>query len=360
MCYGMHYFTRFLIIIFWTILIFILLYVPELIKMTFPEKRSINIFSWADTFDPIYIAKFEKQHNCKINITYFESNEELLVKLATIKDHGYDIIMPSDYAVQELKAKGMLHKLDKSKLLFLNNIHPMMLGHAYDPDNTYAIPFEWEIFGLGFDKNAFAQKPIINSLALIFDPKYIPGKIAMVNCARDVIMLTAFYLFGNIDRLTQEQLEKVKNLLKSQKKYVEAYVDLKADYFLITKNCAIALCPSSIMWKAMQTYDNLDFIIPKDGNFLSIENIALPVGSKANDLVYEFINYICSKEVIGHNFKVTGFFPAIMDQELFESLDQKAKDVIISFSANRQNIHFSKRMAPELDLQRLWVELKSY
>lgn len=31
------------------------------------DKQVLNLFSWADNFDPEVIAEFEKQNNCKVN-----------------------------------------------------------------------------------------------------------------------------------------------------------------------------------------------------------------------------------------------------------------------------------------------------
>jgi len=35
------------------------------------DKQVLNLFSWADNFDPEVIAEFEKQNNCKVNLRRF-------------------------------------------------------------------------------------------------------------------------------------------------------------------------------------------------------------------------------------------------------------------------------------------------
>ena len=44
-------------------------------------KQVLNLFSWADNFDPEVIKAFEKKYNCKVNYDVFANNEELLAKL---------------------------------------------------------------------------------------------------------------------------------------------------------------------------------------------------------------------------------------------------------------------------------------
>ena len=45
------------------------------------EPEVLNLFSWADNFDPEVLAAFEKEYNCKINYDVFANNEELLAKM---------------------------------------------------------------------------------------------------------------------------------------------------------------------------------------------------------------------------------------------------------------------------------------
>ena len=44
-------------------------------------KQVLNIFSWADNFDPDMIKAFEQKYNCRVNYDVFANNEELLAKL---------------------------------------------------------------------------------------------------------------------------------------------------------------------------------------------------------------------------------------------------------------------------------------
>ena len=60
------------------------------------EGRVLNIFSWADNFNPEVIKEFEKKYDCKVNYDVFANNEELLAKLQA-GGAQYDVIQPSDY-----------------------------------------------------------------------------------------------------------------------------------------------------------------------------------------------------------------------------------------------------------------------
>lgn len=73
------------------------------------EEQVLNLFSWADNFDPEVIAEFEKQYNCKVNYDVFANNEELLAKIQA-GGAQYDVIQPSDYMVATMLKLDLLEK----------------------------------------------------------------------------------------------------------------------------------------------------------------------------------------------------------------------------------------------------------
>ena len=75
----------------------------------------LNLYGWADYFDPDVISDFEKQNNCKITYDVFSNNEELLAKMQA-GEAQFDIIMPSDYMVTTMRKLDMLEKLDLAKI----------------------------------------------------------------------------------------------------------------------------------------------------------------------------------------------------------------------------------------------------
>ena len=39
------------------------------------QQKTLNLYSWADNFNPEVLAAFEKKYNCKINYDVFANNE---------------------------------------------------------------------------------------------------------------------------------------------------------------------------------------------------------------------------------------------------------------------------------------------
>lgn len=349
---------RSMIILFWVALIFAALYWPKW-KVIEYEENSINVFVWGDILESSIVKSFEKETGIKINLSYYSSNEELLVKLKATKGEGYDLVIPSDYAVHLLIKEDLLKKIDKEKFAHWQSINPALLGHHFDPNNDYSIPFEWELFGFGVDKDYFATHPTPPSWGMIFDPDIVHYKITMNNDPIEVIQFAAFYLYGHVDHLTPDQVQEVKQILTRQKPWVAAYANFRGDYFLATKNVAVVIASTSYIWRTKRMFDFVGFVIPKEGSFITIENLCIPKPSQKEDLVFRFINYLCSPKSVAKHFETYALFPSTLHALDIMNIDPQAAAIMRSTPEDFKNYHFIHNILPQEETLDTWVEIKT-
>ncbi len=300
-------------IVFWIGAVFGLLYLPSLFKMV-ESKRSINVFMWSGVVDTKMLTDFEKETGIKVNVSYFEGNDELIVKVLATKGRGYDMIVPSDWAVAFFVKQGLLKKLDKTKLDFFDQINPKFLQHWFDPHNDYSVPAEWYVLGLGINKNHFPHALPEASLKTIFEPTGT-YRIGVINDAKELAGLAVKYRYGQLRSVQEEETEEIKKVLTHQKTFVEAYTDFRGDFLLESGNCSVVLVPISAIWKTVSRDDSVAFVLPQEGTFLGLENYAILESSKKEDLVYQFMNYLFRLEVQKHNFQNRIFLSTRKDAE---------------------------------------------
>ena len=191
------FFMRMMMIGFWVFCLWSFLLVPVVGSLWQPGK-SITILIWAATIDPHIITDFEKETGITVNISYIESNEEAFSKILTSQGAGYDLIMPSDYLVKRLIKHTLIKPIDKSKLDFWHRLYPRLLHRYFDPENIYSIPYFWEVYGIGINKDFFGDKIPPASWDLLFTYPIGTAKVGMLEAPREAILLTAQYLFGAI------------------------------------------------------------------------------------------------------------------------------------------------------------------
>ncbi len=190
--------TRLSIIIFWLMIFFAFLFIPS-ISSVWSSGREINIFSWTELIDSQKITEFERSTGIKVNIGFYESNEELFAKLYMTKGKGYDLIFPTDYMVQTLIKQRMLQKIDHSKLDFLSRLNTQFMNLYFDPAGDYSVPYLWSLYGIGVNK-AFFKKPLARSWALLFDSTITKQPRVMAEEARELMLIGAWYLYGSKPR----------------------------------------------------------------------------------------------------------------------------------------------------------------
>lgn len=350
--------ARSIIILIWIALIFGALYWPKW-KIFKYGKNTINVFVWGDILEPKIVADFEKETGIKLNFSYYSSNEELIVKLKATRGEGYDLIIPSDYAVNILIKEELLKEIPRDKFAYWDTLNPNLLNQEYDRGNKYSIPFEWELFGFGIDKDYFTQHPVTPTWGMIFNPDIVRYKLTMSNDPIEAVQFASFYLYGAIDELNEEQDIAVRRALIQQKPWVAAYANFRGDYFLATKNVSLVVASSSYILRSKRQFPFVGFVVPQEGSFISIENFCIPKPSQKEDLILKFINYLCSPTSVAAHYETYGQFPSAQHPLDVFNEDEEVKKLIFSTPEDFKKYHFIHNVLPEDEIRDIWVEVKN-
>ena len=110
-------------------------------------KVTINVLNWGDYIDEDLLDQFTEETGIEVNYQTMATNEEMLVKLEA-SDCIYDVCFPSDYIIEKLIEKDLLHELNKENIPNLANIDERFLGLSFDPENKYSVPYMWGTVGI--------------------------------------------------------------------------------------------------------------------------------------------------------------------------------------------------------------------
>lgn len=356
--YLKQFFSKCLIILFWLIVFFGFLYIPYVFHFT-RSDRSINVATWTDMIDEEMLQKFQENTGITVNMSYFDNNDELLVKMRATQGEGYDLIIPSDYAIQQLIQEDLLQPLDKKKFLHWERIIPRLLDCYFDPGNRFSIPYYWGIYGLGIDTEFFGDTIPEASWDLIFQPLSDHAKIAMLDTPREAILLTSQYLFKTIDNLTDEKKEAIKKLLIQQKNWVEAYTEFRADYLLISKASPVVVITTPFVSRLMAVQPTVEFIVPQQGSFMVTDNWVITKASKKPELVYELLNFLYKPEIISFHFDTFTFFPATVDLDALLQKGGFSNSIYRAHFDKSYIIDFFRNVISKAAINDIWISLKA-
>ncbi len=321
------------------------------------RRKSINVLAWGQILDKEFLSDFEQETGIQVNMSYFENNQELFVKLQATDLHDYDLIMPTDWAVELLVKDGLIKKLDHDKIVVWDTLHPALCNLYFDPSNEYSIPYFWSLLGLGVNTDYWEGAMPSATWGLIFDKRIMPKRIGMAEDPQILILTAAVYLFGRIkEQLSGDQINKIKKLLLEQKSSVEIYTDSRSEYVLVSGTVPVVVTLSGDLLKVMKRFENINFIIPKEGAFAVIDSFAITAATKKDDFIYSFLNYIFRPGVVKKYVDKFDFFPAVkVDIEYDDRFEYVTKPTEALF----KNINFFKNVISKEDLNDLLITLKS-
>jgi spermidine/putrescine transport system substrate-binding protein len=266
--------------------------------------KTLYLFNWADYINPEVLKDFEKEFGVRVIEDRFASNEDLIAKLAAAGGGGYDVAVPSDYAVRILARQGLLTPLNHANLPNLKYLETRFRHPAYDPSLRYAVPYLWGVTGLGYSRKATSMAGPPTSWDDVFNPdklKRYRGRVSMLNDMREVIGAALIYLGHSPNTTDPSALAAAKRVLLAQKPFLAKYDSEAYEDSLAAGETVIAHGWSGEIFLAQKNNPDIAFAVPKEGTFLFVDNLVIPKGARSPYTAEVFINYLLRPEVAAKN-----------------------------------------------------------
>lgn len=320
------------------------------------EAQVLNIYSWADNFDPDVIAQFEEQYNVKVNYDVYGSNEEMLAKIQAGAS-GYDLIQPSDYMVATMIELGLLEELNKENIPNLKNIVSSFQTPPFDPGNKYSIVYTWGITGIAYNKNYVKETP--TSWNDLWKAEY-KDRVILLNDPREVLGMSLIKNGFSNSTTDKGELEKAFADLKELVPNVIAFDTDNIKQKMIAEEAWIGTVWSGDAAYIQAENENVDYVIPKEGATIWADTLAIPKGAKNKELAEKFINYLMEPEVSVKNYESIGYSNPNEAAYPLHSEEYRANKMIFLDPADIARAEWLVDVGETLqEYDRYWTELKS-
>ena len=264
------------------------------------ENGEVNVFIWTEYVSETAIENFEKEAGVKVNVSTYSSNEDLLAKLKSESEGTYDVILPSDYAIEYLIAQDKLEELDKDALTNLSNIDDAYLDESFDPGNVYSVPYEGGVACIAVNKSKVDKD--IKSYEDLFDPS-LEDQIVVLDDYRAVIGMTERAMGLSMNETDPETLSEVEDKLLSLKSNIKLYDSDSQKSALIYGDCSVGMIWSAEVALSMDENPDIDIVYPSEGAYVFLDNWCVPKGAKNYDNAMKFIDYMLSADAAKTNIE---------------------------------------------------------
>ncbi|MFI6319534.1 PotD/PotF family extracellular solute-binding protein [Nonomuraea sp. NPDC050556] len=220
---------------------------------------------------------YEYKEVIQENASFFGKSEP---QLRAGQPLGYDIVvMTNGVQLQHMIELGYCVPLDHSQLPNFNaNAGEKYKQRAYDPGNTYTVPYTSGITGIAY--NTKYVKDDIKSINALFDPKY-KGRVGMMADAQEIGNFGMYATGANPEQSTEADWKKAGEKLKQQrdagivrKYYDQDYIDAvsKGDVWL-------TMAWSGDVFQRQLAGEPVKFVVPEEGGTIWTDNMLIPKGA---------------------------------------------------------------------------------
>lgn len=259
----------------------------------------ISFHNWSDYMDPDLILAFEEEYGIDVVESFFDSNEAMIAQLQA--GSTYDVIVPSDYMVGIMIQDGLIFELQRAAIPNLANLDPYFADPSYDPGGKYSAAYQWGTTGLGVNVTMMPDgwEP---SWALVFDPEIVkdyPGGFQLLNDPREAIGAALKYLGHSLNSTSMDELQQAVDLIQEVKQWLTSFNSDQFSENLVNGEVAVAQGYSGNFFGAFAgapNGDNFQYVIPKEGATLWVDNMVVPKVASSPCSAHTFINFLLDAE----------------------------------------------------------------
>lgn len=328
----------------------------ELLKIYVPgEYIDEDLF---DDFTEYY--KNETGKNVKVQIELFNTLEEMLTRM-DIEKPDFDLICPSDYAIERMIAKGWVKKIDKSVIDAekVTRDEYIALSREFDPDLEYSVPYMYGTYGIMYNFEKTGRH--LKSWSSLFGNEF-SGEIYQKKSMREFYVSACLYAkraelsaasngfnsYGAEYKALLKQiysdtsggmLEAAREALTTQKQHLKKYDDEDGKFLMAQNEGTAGLFWSCDAGYVMSEYEdedgevqkgnpNLWYVIPEEGGNVYIDSFVISSYAKNVDAANYFLKFLCQKDVAVRNSEYAGAISPVKAayDELFANYSEEREN----------------------------------
>ncbi len=314
-------------------------------------EPELNIYNWFDYIGPDTIAGFEEEFGVRVTYDTFDSNEAMVAKVLNGAT-GYDLIVPTGYQLPLLRSRGLLAKLDRSKLTNWDNLMPLFRGTPADPGGEYGVPWQWGITGIAYRADLVPSVP--DSWGS-FASGDVTERATMLDDGREVLGAMLRYRGHSLNSTDPLELAGARQDAIDAKAHLLAFMTLPVKGQLVTGDVVMAQFWNGDAHQAQRENPNVAFSLPREGSLIFNDYMVLLSNAPHPAAATAFLNYILRPDVAAAISEETGYGTPN------QAAQERMRDPIPYPSPEElARLEFQRDLGPATALwDRIWTEVKA-
>jgi spermidine/putrescine transport system substrate-binding protein len=282
-------------------------------------------YNWADYVNPETYKDFTADTSVKIKKDFYVSNEDLIAKMQA-GARGFDLAVPTGYAVQIMAEQDLLTEIDYSKLPNVEaNIDTKFQGLPFDKDDKFSVPKDWGTTGYVYRKDLMKERPTSWREFVDLTKGPYSGKVTVLDGIPEVVGSIAVMLGYSYNTDDEKELDEVKKELLELKPHILAITSTEYKQMLIAGKAVMGLG-----WNgdgaAVAAKKPAEYVVPDEGGEFWVDSYVIPVGGKNPDAAHAWINFAYTPEINAQETSYTYYGSPLKRAKLEGVLDKAILD----------------------------------
>ncbi len=346
---------------------------------------SLVFFNWGAYIDPEVISDFTSETGIKVKMENFQDNEAMITK---VQNSSYDVVVPSDYAIEEMAQNNMIKELDLSKfsnysedrlISSFNGSLDSLKSDGFDM-LKYAVPYTWGEVGLIYDSSKISEDEIKEegweALRTKTNKDGSARKVCLYDESRDVYSVAMAANGINFVNPTTDQLSTATSWLNQMKTTLGDNLSFGTDDILDSmpnhQYDIVMDYSGDAFYCISNEADNrsdIKFYIPdaKEGSDtrtnIFTDALVITSNCKHEEWAYQFIDFLSKKENAVRDTNYIGYvtpFQDAFDEVTGEGGDFENVDAYKNIEANSKDHFYRYDATLKATLENMYVNIRGH
>ena len=292
---------------------------------------TLRLMTWGGYAPDAVIDRFEDETGHTVEVT-LSNNEEMIAKLRATGGGGFDLVQPSQDRISGPQTEFGLYKPIDMERIDASLFTPSMLEATKEnttvDGEVYGVPHVWGTSGLIVNA---AEAPDVADYTDLCD-EALEGRVTY-RLKRATLIGFGYAMgmdpFAAYDdpEAYGDMLDEVEAALIDCKPIVRTYWSGGDEVINLMRSgeTVAAMAWDTGGWKLNADDPDIDYVAPASGALGWVDTFALPAQGRADDVAYEWINFVMQPEIAAMITDEAGNFTASAGADEFVADELKAR-----------------------------------
>ena len=271
------------------------------------EPIELDVLTWSEYLDPEVVAEFERDYGVRLDLEYFDADEERDRRLSERGGTGHDLLMVNGEQIERYAARGWLEPIDPARVPNAVRVDARWRD-AYPGTDRHGVAYFWGTLGIAWRSDLWPEGFASWRSLLAPDPA-LEGRLAMTGDGRELVAMALKAAGHSANAGDAAPIAEAAALLEAQRPFVAGYGygSLDARNPLVTGEAVAMPMYNGDALVVAELEPGIEFALPEEGGLLWVDYWAISSTSTKKALAAAFVDFLNRPDIAARNAEALSY-----------------------------------------------------